>query len=156
MFRRRRAAIDFTSDAAAIATDKTAYLPVAARPFANITSFTRGINGIIIDLANNGGGTHANISASDFIFKMSDEGTDTTNPESWVAAPAPLAVASEHQRRVIGFDRVEIVWNTGSIVNRWLEVGIKDNAQTGLAASGITSMAPRSATSSSGVTGSAT
>ncbi len=35
-----------------------------------------------------------------------------------------------------GSDRVEIVWTTGSIANRWLEVGIKDNAQTGLAASG--------------------
>ncbi len=44
-------AIDFTSDAEAIATDKTAYLPGAGTAvFANITNFTRGINGIIIDL----------------------------------------------------------------------------------------------------------
>ncbi len=131
-------AIDFVSDANAIATDKTAYLPGAGTAvFANITSFTRGINGIIIDLNNNGGGTHANISASDFVFKMSAvAGTDAANPESWVAAPAPAAVQVSIGGGITGSDRVEITWATGSIVNRWLEVGIKDNAQTGLAASG--------------------
>ena len=63
--------INFTSDAQAIAPDKIAYLPGDGTATAvNITNYSRGINGLVIDLA--GGGNHAGISASDFVFKMSD------------------------------------------------------------------------------------
>ena len=49
---------------------------MAARPRPrNFTNYSRGINGIIIDIANNGGGTHANISASDFVFYVGNDQT---------------------------------------------------------------------------------
>ena len=55
--------------------------------FDNITSYTRGINGIMVDLA--GGGTHASISASDFVFKVGNNNT----PSSWAAGPATPTVS---------------------------------------------------------------
>jgi hypothetical protein len=51
------------SDDAAIAIDKTAYLPGAGLAgFQNVSSYSRGLNGIMIDLA--GGGDHTSISLS--------------------------------------------------------------------------------------------
>ncbi len=68
--------IDFVNDDAAIAPDKVAYVPGSgAATVANVTNYSRGINGLIIDL--DGAGNHAAISASDFIFRVSDQsGTD--------------------------------------------------------------------------------
>ena len=126
------AGINFASDATAIAPDKTAYLPGdGTATAANITNYSRGINGLVIDLA--GGGNHAGISAGDFVFKMSDQsGGNSNNPESWTAAPAPLDVQVSLGGGVSGSDRVEIVWNAGDVINRWLMVQVKANATTGL------------------------
>ena len=40
-----------TADDLAIAPDKTALLPGMRGSFANVTSYTRGINGVMIDVA---------------------------------------------------------------------------------------------------------
>ena len=71
-----------TSDDNAIATDKTAYLPgTGTATSANVSSYSPGINGIMIDLQ--GGGTHGSISLanilSDFTFKMGNNNT----PKLW-------------------------------------------------------------------------
>ena len=70
------------SDDNAIATDKTAYLPgTGTATFANLSSYSRGINGVIVDLAGVGG--HSQITANDFGFAM---GT-TNDLASWTTAP---------------------------------------------------------------------
>jgi hypothetical protein len=130
------------ADDAAIALDKIAYLPgdgVASS--ASVTSYTRGINGIMIDLA----GDHGSLSAADFTFRMSGTGLAVNNsPGTWAAAPAPLDVAVRAGAGANNSDRVEIVWPAGAIVNRWLEVIVEGadaaggfNANTGLAASDV-------------------
>ena len=116
------------SDDNAIAIDKTAYLPgTGEATFANVSSYSQGINGIMIDLS----GAHDAITASDFIFKV-DNGNNT--PNTWALAPAPSSILVRAGAGAGGSDRVELVWPDGTIKGTWLEVIVKADAHTGLAA----------------------
>ena len=118
---------DPASDSSAIATDKSALLPGQTATFANYTGYSRGINGLIVDIANLPSVT---LTAADFSFKT---GT-TADINSWSDAPAPSLIQVFRGAGVNGSDRVEILWPDGSIVNRWLQVKVKANDKTGLAA----------------------
>ncbi len=91
------------ADDGAIAPDKSAYLPgTGPATFDNISSYARGINGIMIDIA----GSHPNISASDFVFRVGVG----NSPETWAMAPAPAAVSvrpAPAQGRRSGGNRLE-------------------------------------------------
>jgi hypothetical protein len=125
------------SDDAAIAADKSAYLPGSGTAtFANITSYTRGVNGIMIDLA----GSHGPITAADFAFKTGH----TNSPGSWAAAAAPSTIVVRAGAGTSGADRVEILWGANAPKNTWLQVTVKGNdalggsrTNTGLAASDV-------------------
>lgn len=113
-----------SADDGAIATNKAALLPgVGMATFANVSSYSRGINGIMLDFANAGA-----ITASDFIFKVGNNNT----PSSWADAPAPLSVSVRAGAGSSGSDRVEIVWADNAIQRQWLEVIVLANANTGL------------------------
>jgi hypothetical protein len=114
------------ADDAAIAPDKAALLPGQAATFANYTSYARGINGIMVDVAN----LPAVLTAADFLFRA---GT-SNNPSAWGAAPNPAAVDVRRGAGVNGSDRVTITWADGAIRNQWLQVTVTANANTGLAA----------------------
>jgi hypothetical protein len=114
-------------DDLAIATDKIALFPGQAASFVNYTSYNRGINGIMLDIA----GTHGAISADDFTFKVGND----NSPETWNPAPAPLSVGVRAGAGLSGSDRVEIVWADGAIKNTWLQVTLAANGNTGLASS---------------------
>ena len=117
-----------TSDDLAIAVDKTALLPGAGTAtFSNITSYSRGINGIMVDIADPAGP----LTASDFTFKMSSQIGANNTPSTWQAAPAPVSVSVRPGAGVGGSDRVEIIWAGGAIANRWLEVIVEGNDATG-------------------------
>jgi hypothetical protein len=126
------AAINAVNDNAAIATNKSAYLPGAGVAVAaNMTNFSRGINGIMVDLS--AGGNHAAITASDFVFKVGNNNA----PAGWANAPAPSAVSVIPNGGGAGIDRVEITWASGTIKNQWLEVQVLATANTGLAATDV-------------------
>ncbi len=110
---------------AAIAPDKSALLPGKTATPANYTSYTRGLNGISIDLA----GQHGTIEADDFIFRVGN----SNEPSHWAYAPQPDAVIVRPGAGVGGADRVELVWEDGAIKNTWLQVIALDNGDTGLA-----------------------
>jgi hypothetical protein len=114
-------------DDLAIATDKTAYLweDAGAATFANVSSYDKGINGIMVDIA----GSHPSISAADFIFRVGNNNA----PGTWAAANPPTAVSVRAGAGMNGSDRVEIVWTSGAPIRQWLEVITKANANTGLA-----------------------
>lgn len=114
------------SDDLAIATDKSAYFAGGGlSTFANMTSFNKGLNGVMIDLS----GPHAAmLTASDFIFRV---GTNNA-ADTWSSAPAPVAISIRPGAGTLGTDRVEIVWADGAIKNQWLQVIVKSNANTGL------------------------
>ncbi len=63
------------ADDAAIATDKSALLPGQTATFANLTSYTDGINGIMVDIA----GLPGNVTASDFNFMVGNN----NDPSTW-------------------------------------------------------------------------
>ncbi len=101
---------------------KTALLPGQTATFNNYTSYSLGINGIMVDFDHLPG----TVTAADFEFKMGN----TTTPDTWGPAPAPLSVTV---RQVNGIDRVTIIWADGAIQNTWLQVTVKATANTGLA-----------------------
>ncbi len=114
------------SDYNAIATDKTALLPGGAATFANYTSYSRGINGLLIDFANLPPSTI--LSASDFQFKVGNNNT----PSGWANAPAPQTVATWVGPNGDLF--ADIVWTDNQIQDQWLQVTVKADANTQLAA----------------------
>jgi hypothetical protein len=97
-----------------------------------MTSYTRGVNGIMVDLSTTGG-NHAAITAADFVFKAGNNNT----PSAWAAAPAPSAISVVPGGGVGGSDRVIITWASGTIANKWLEVQVLATANTGLAAADV-------------------
>ncbi|REK09042.1 MAG: hypothetical protein DWQ37_19480 [Planctomycetota bacterium] len=127
------------SDDLAIAPDKSAYLPGSGpSTFANLTSYTRGINGIMIDIQDPAG----TLTVDDFAFKMSTQVGANNTPSTWEAAPLPAGFSVRPGAGVSGSDRVEIIWANGAIANRWLEVIVEGddalggfNTNTGLAES---------------------
>jgi hypothetical protein len=111
------------SDDAAIATDKTAYRPNATTAvFANVSSYTRGINGIMVDFS----GPHGTITANDFIFKIGNN----NSPGSWGPAPGNSGFTVRTAAGYRGADRIEITWASGSIRNQWLEIQVLSNGTT--------------------------
>lgn len=118
-----------SSDDAAIAPDKSPLLPGAGQAvLANITSYKRGINGIMIDLSV--GVNHTAINVNDFVFKVGAN----NSPNLWGNAPAPSAISVRAGAGVSGSDRVEITWANGAIANTYLEVQVLATTSTGLAA----------------------
>jgi hypothetical protein len=117
------------NDFAAIAHDKEALRFGYAARFANISGFSRGINGIFFDIAdlpNDGAG----IDAEDFGLLVGND--DFTN--AWIGAPAPTSVGVLPNEGEDGADRVYLTFADGAIVDTWLRVTVKANADTSLAA----------------------
>ena len=116
------------ADDAAIATDKTAHEPGQIATFANYTSYSRGINGIMIDvesLADPG-----QISLRDFQFRTGRE-DDVAN---WLTAPNPSEIVVRPDAGTNGSDRITLVWPDNAIDNEWLHVTVNATPQTGLEA----------------------
>ncbi len=108
----------------AIAADKRALRPGQTAGFANYTSYTRGINGIMVDVARPPG----SITADDFVFKVGND----NDPDAWDEAPWPDEVTVRPGEGVDRTDRVTITWPDGAIRNQWLQVTVLPDANTGL------------------------
>ncbi|HUT14585.1 MAG TPA: lamin tail domain-containing protein [Thermoguttaceae bacterium] len=104
------------ADDLAIATDKTALGPDGIATFANYTSYSRGVNGIMVDLFVPG----AAITADDFRFHV---GIDD-DPNHWAEAPPPANFSVRAGAGADGSDRVTFVWDSGAIQNEWLQVTV--------------------------------
>jgi len=111
----------------AIATDKQALLPgLGPATFANYTSYSGGINGIMIDLGGLPGG--ASLRPSDFSFAVGNSG----DAAAWLAAPGPGSFLVRPGAGADGSTRVEFAWSDHVIQNEWLQVTVKADADTGL------------------------
>lgn len=113
-------------DDAAVAPDKSALLPGQSASYANLTTFTRGLNGVMVDLTGLPAG--AALTAADFTFDVG-----SGNGRDWAVAPVPLDVATRPGAGAGGSDRVTITWPNAAIRNVWLRVTVAANAPTGLA-----------------------
>jgi len=117
-------------DDAAIALDKRALLPGDTATFQNYTSYSRGINGIMVDFDD----LPRTPTADDFQFKVGN----TLAPDRWTAAPAPAELPGVREVDLDGdgtpdVERVTIIWADGAISNQWLQVTVKATENTGLA-----------------------
>ncbi len=102
--------------AAGIGLGKTALLPGHAATFQHYTSYSRGINGIMIDIA--GLANPPGIDAGDFVFRVGN----TNDPASWTLAPSPQAVTVRENAGTGGSDRVTVTWADNAIEQQWLQV----------------------------------
>jgi hypothetical protein len=124
------------ADDAAVATDKVALPRGQWGGLANVTSYDKGLNGIMVDVARLPAG--AALTADDFSFR-----TGTSQDRSaWRAGPRPSGVTVRRGAGVNGTDRVTLTWpaydpRSGAADpaagNAWLEVTVKADANTGLA-----------------------
>lgn len=113
------------ADDAAIAPDKSALLPGQKASFANYTSYSKGINGIMIDVADLAG---APIPA-DFTFRVGND----DNPSTWSLLATNPEVSVRPGAGVNGSDRVTLIWAGETIAKQWLEVTVLAAPNTGLA-----------------------
>jgi hypothetical protein len=111
---------------AAIAADKQALLPGSTATFANYSSYSRGINGLVVDIA--GMADPTLFSLADLQFRVGND----NNPSAWSAAPSPTSVSVRRGAGINGSDRVTIAWADNAIANTWLQVTVKATAVTGL------------------------
>ena len=123
------------ADDASIATDKQARLPGQSASFSNVTSFTQGLNGIMIDVENLPAGPTPQ--GVDFDFRSSPTGA----PGSFVPGPRAGQVAIRRGAGDGGSDRITLIWDPGGggsavepLVDGWLEVTLRPSERTGLAA----------------------
>jgi hypothetical protein len=116
------------ADDGALDTHKSALVPGRRATFANITGYTAGINGVMVDLAGLSPAAAGAITADDFDFKIGAGGRS-----GWAPAARPATVAVRPGAGLNGAARVTITWPDRSIRNTWLQVTVKADAHTGLA-----------------------
>ena len=116
---------------------KTALLPGQSAGFQNYTSYSRGINGIMIDIA---GLPSSSLSAtnspatSDFEFHIGND----NSPDGWKSSfdsldPVPLPTVSVRPGAgQDSSDRVTLTWPDNAIENTWLQITVRATAATGL------------------------
>ncbi len=119
-------AFDDENDANSIAVDRQVLLPGGTATAANYSSYSKGINGVMVDLTN----LDTTLNANDFDFRIGNN----SDPSTWQAAPEPQFVNTFTGAGTGGSTRVEIVWSDGAIANQWLQLTVKADGATQLAA----------------------
>jgi ELWxxDGT repeat protein len=104
-------------DDLAVATDKEALLPGQEPSFDNVTSYARGINGVMFDVNTR----FAVFDELRFSFKVGPGGP----PSGWAAAPQPLEIVRRSDHLPLDLGRYEITWADGAIKNQWLQVTVE-------------------------------
>ena len=114
------------ADVNAIASDKQALRPGQTASFSNVTSYTKGLNGIVVQFD---GVPPAELVAGDFVFRAGNN----ADPSTWTAAPVPTWVGLIHATgNNAGATRYAITFANYAVRNTWLQVTVKANARTGL------------------------
>ncbi len=112
----------------AIAPDKTALLPGQTATFANYTSYSEGINGIMVDIA--GAWNVDGLIGWDFWCHSGN----TQDPDTWMKHRHPRYYFVLPGEGVGGSDRIVLIWPDGyQVKNAWLKVTLYANERTGLA-----------------------
>jgi hypothetical protein len=105
-------------------------LPGETAQFANYTSYTRGLNGVMIDVANLPVTT---LDAGDFIFRAGN----TADPATWPLAVLPSSITVRPAEGIAGSDRITLTWPDGALQNQWLQVTVLSTGSVGLAADDV-------------------
>ena len=110
----------------AVATDKSPLFDGFAATFENYSSYTRGINGIVLEV--NDLTTLPSISTVNnfFEFKVGSN----NDPDTWVAAPQPIDLVYVEGTGAI--DQLFLIWEDNAIQGQWLQTKLLSNSTTGL------------------------
>ena len=103
------------SDLNAIAPDKQPLLPGETATFANYTSYSKGINGVFVDVVN----VPNELTLNDFSFMVGN----SNDPSTWTAVPTPTLTYMPGQGDG-GTDRYELIWADNSIKGKWLQISL--------------------------------
>ena len=104
---------------------KSALLPGLPATYANYTNYSKGINGLFIDIADLGS---TQLTASDFGFA-----TGNSNVASgFQSLGIDPVITVRSGAGVNGSDRVSLIFPDGSVTQTWLQVTVRANAATGL------------------------
>lgn len=118
------------ADDHAIAHDKSALLPGQSATFGNYTSYSKGINGIMVDIANLA--DPAGLRAADFEFRTGNSST-LADWSTLELDPSQITIAVRSGEGTDGSDRVTILFPDRAVTKTWLEVSVRATAATGLA-----------------------
>jgi hypothetical protein len=113
-----------TADDGAIAPDKSVLMSGQAPGLANFTSYTKGVNGIMVDIANLAGTP----TASDISVLVGN----SNNVSNWTTGPSPT-ITLRPGAGINGSTRMELIWPDGTIRNEWVNIVIQADGNTGLA-----------------------
>lgn len=117
-----------SSDDAARATDKVALRPGAGKAtFANYSSYSKGINGVFVDIKNLPWGEL--ISTEDFDIRVGNAISDSGN---WAKVSVQPEIFVRRGAGVNGSDRVTLVWPDNAVRKQWLKITTKVTSKTGL------------------------
>lgn len=111
----------------AIATDKEPLLLCQKGSFENYSSYSGGINGVMIDMQYLA--ESENLTLNDFLFKVGN----SNNPSEWKIAPQPISVNVRAGAGSDGSDRITLIWENGAIKKEWLQITVLATPATGLA-----------------------
>ncbi len=117
---------DGKTDDDAIAIEKVALLPGMTPTPANYSSYSQGINGIMVDIA--GLADPNSLDDNDFQFRVGH----VDDPQSWQPTDPPSEVDVRLDAGVGGSDRVTLAWDEGAVTGGWLEVTVLVTDNTGL------------------------
>ena len=123
-------------DDRAVAYDKFALLPGQMAGFGNYTSYDRGLNGLVVDVAGLPPAVGA-IDPSEYFAFRTGNGDDVAAWQPYTAAPLVAIRAGQGKN---GSDRITITWpdydpaepETTAAAGRWLEVTMRATDATGL------------------------
>ena len=118
------------ADDAAVATDKHPLAPggILVNPFASVTGYHRGLNGIMFDIAGGLPMTALAGIAGSVGLKTGTGG----DPAAWADAPRPAQVGIRPGAGVGSSDRVTLTWLGDAVRNAWLQVTVHAPAEWGL------------------------
>jgi len=111
------------------ASDKTTLLANQQARFANYSSYSRGINGLMVDFDNLSGTP----TTADFQFRVGN----SSSTSSWTTLATSPTVTVRTNVGTEAVDRVTLVWADGTISGKWLEVTVLATSRTGLTASSV-------------------
>ncbi len=120
-------------DDLAIENDKAALLPGCTVGTLNYTTFSQGLDGMMVDVTFLPGAGYLGLTDFDFATSPFDP---TTDPESsaaaWTPAPLPTGMSVRVGDGIGGSDRVDFSWAPGAISGKWLRVTVWATTNTGL------------------------
>jgi hypothetical protein len=114
-------------DDAAIAPDKAPLRPYGPLTNANVTNYTRGINGVMIDMT--GLPEETTLTPDDFYVATRLNGGHYS---PWDPAPPPSSVSVRRGAGAGGSDRITLVWPDDTFRNIWVRVLVRNDERTGL------------------------